>query len=97
MSHLDPTPLSTTLAEQVLSTLRANFYSQKRLAERAIAQLDDTQLRAASAKDDSIVVIVKHLHGNMRSRWYNFLTTDGETLNRQRNAEVTGDIPTVMC
>ncbi|MEM6428788.1 MAG: DUF1572 family protein [Deinococcota bacterium] len=92
MSSSYQKPSATVLAEQVLETLRANFQSQKRLAEQAMAQLDDAELRAATAEDNSIAVIVKHLHGNMRSRWRDFLTTDGEKPDRQRDAEFIGDI-----
>jgi hypothetical protein len=76
------------LAQHYLETTRANFASQKRLAEKAIAQLDDEQLYVAlAAEDNSIAIIIKHLHGNMRSRWCDFLTTDGEKPDRHRDTE----------
>lgn len=53
-----------------------------------MAQVSDEQLVAAiDSEANSIAVIVKHLHGNMRSRWTDFLTTDGEKPDRQRDAE----------
>jgi len=76
------------LAKHYLETVRANFASQKRLADRALAQLDNSQLYVAlAAEDNSIAIIIKHLHGNMRSRWRDFLTTDGEKPNRYRDSE----------
>jgi hypothetical protein len=53
-----------------------------------MAQVSDPQLfEAIDPEANSIAVIVKHLHGNMRSRWTNFLTTDGEKPDRQRDGE----------
>jgi uncharacterized damage-inducible protein DinB len=64
------------------------FRYYKKLVERAIAQLSDDQLLAApDAESNSIAVIVKHMVGNMRSRWTEFLTTDGEKPSRDRDAE----------
>ncbi|MGH9519999.1 MAG: DUF1572 domain-containing protein, partial [Terriglobales bacterium] len=66
----------------------AIFRQQKRLAERAMAQVTDEQLFASlDAEANSIAVIVKHMAGNMRSRWTDFLTTDGEKPNRNRDSE----------
>jgi uncharacterized damage-inducible protein DinB len=66
----------------------ATFHKQKSLAERAIAQLSDEQLRTAlDANTNSIAVIVKHIGGNFRSRWTEFLTTDGEKPWRDRDGE----------
>ena len=64
------------------------FRSYKQLAERAVAQLSDEQLFVAiDAESNSVAVIVKHLAGNMRSRWTDFLTTDGEKPDRDRDSE----------
>ncbi|HEX9736084.1 MAG TPA: DUF1572 family protein [Thermoanaerobaculia bacterium] len=61
---------------------------QKDLADRAMAQVDDDAFFATLAADDnSIAVIVKHVAGNMRSRWRDFLTTDGEKPDRDRDSE----------
>ncbi|HUX43329.1 MAG TPA: DUF1572 family protein [Terracidiphilus sp.] len=66
----------------------AIFRQQKRLAERAMAQVTDEQLFAAlDAEANSIAVIVKHMTGNMRSRWTDFLTSDGEKPTRNRDSE----------
>jgi hypothetical protein len=64
------------------------FRYYKNLAERAMAQVTDEQLFAVLDEEmNSIAVIAKHLAGNMRSRWTNFLTTDGEKPDRDRDAE----------
>lgn len=64
------------------------FQKQKSMGERAMAQLSDSQLlQAIDPEANSIAVIVKHLHGNMRSRWTDFLTSDGEKPDRQRDGE----------
>jgi hypothetical protein len=60
----------------------------KRLAERAMAQAPDEGLFASpDAESNSIAIIVKHLAGNMRSRWTDFLETDGEKPSRDRDGE----------
>jgi hypothetical protein len=60
----------------------------KRLADDAIAQLTDEQFFAApDAESNSIAVIVKHMAGNMRSRFTDFLTSDGEKPDRNRDRE----------
>jgi Protein of unknown function (DUF1572) len=64
------------------------FRYYKNLAERAMAQLTDEQLTAMLDKEsNSIAVIVKHMTGNMRSRFADFLTTDGEKPDRRRDLE----------
>ena len=64
------------------------FRYSKRLAERAIEQCPDEGLFATlDAESNSIATIVKHLAGNMRSRWTDFLTTDGEKADRNRDTE----------
>ena len=66
----------------------AVFHYYKGLAERAMAQLSDEQLIAAiDDESNSIAVIVKHMMGNMRSRFSDFLTTDGEKADRHRDLE----------
>jgi len=62
------------------------FY--KRLTDRALAQVSDDALFATlDAESNSIAIIVKHLAGNMRSRWTDFLTSDGEKPDRDRDSE----------
>jgi hypothetical protein len=64
------------------------FKQYKRLAERSIAQAPDEALcTCPDAESNSIAVIVKHLAGNMRSRWTDFLTADGEKPDRNRDTE----------
>lgn len=70
------------------------FRQQRDLAERALAQLDDAQLmRAAGEQDNSIAALMKHVGGNLRSRWTEPFTTDGEKPDRNRDSEfeVAGD------
>jgi len=60
------------------------------LAERAMAQLTDAQLLASlDSESNSVAVIVKHMTGNMRSRFTDFLTSDGEKPDRRRDLEFT--------
>ena len=64
------------------------FRYYKKLAERAMAQVTDEQLvTALDSEMNSIAVTVKHMAGNMRSRWTDFLTTDGEKPGRNRDRE----------
>jgi len=64
------------------------FRQCKKIADGAMAQLTDEQLYAAlDGEMNSIAVIVKHMAGNMRSRWTDFLTTDGEKPDRNRDSE----------
>ena len=66
----------------------AIFRQYKRLAEAAIAQLTDDQLcTTLDPEMNSVALIVKHMSGNMRSRWTDFLTTDGEKPTRNRDQE----------
>jgi len=64
------------------------FRYYKNLAERAMAQVTDEQLvETLDGEMNSIATIVKHMTGNMRSRWPNFLVIDGESATRDRDAE----------
>ena len=66
----------------------AIFRQYKQLGERAMAQVNDEQLFALLDQEaNSIAIIVKHMAGNMRSRWTDFLTTDGEKPTRNRDSE----------
>ena len=66
----------------------AVFRQYKQLGERAMQQVNDEQLFAAlDDESNSIAIIVKHMTGNMRSRWTDFLTTDGEKPTRNRDGE----------
>lgn len=64
------------------------FRYYKRLGERAIEQCPDPGLFSTiDAESNSIAIVVKHMAGNMRSRWTDFLTTDGEKRDRNRDSE----------
>lgn len=64
------------------------FRHYKKLAERAMEQSPDEGLfTVLDAESNSIAIIVKHIAGNMRSRWTDFLTTDGEKPDRNRDTE----------
>jgi hypothetical protein len=66
----------------------AIFHYYKKLADRAISQVGDNELLAVlDSEANSIAVIVKHMAGNMRSRWTGLLTSDGEKPSRDRDAE----------
>jgi hypothetical protein len=71
-----------------LSDALAVFRQYKKLGEGAMAQVPDEQLTMVlDGEMNSIAQIVKHMAGNMRSRWTDFLTTDGEKANRNRETE----------
>ena len=64
------------------------FRNYKKLAEKAMAQITDEQLGTALDPEmNSIAIIVKHMAGNMRSRWTDFLNSDGEKPGRNRDSE----------
>jgi hypothetical protein len=71
-----------------LEDSRALFHYYKLLGERAMAQVSDDQLvPALEGEANSIAIVVKHMAGNMRSRWTDFLTSDGEKADRNRDSE----------
>ena len=75
-------------ASMVLTEASAVFRSQKDLADRALAQVSEANLHIALDPDtNSIAVIMQHLSGNMISRWLDFLTSDGEKPDRDRDGE----------
>jgi hypothetical protein len=75
-------------ATHYLDEAHRQMRGHKRLAEGAMAQLKDDELFIAlDAESNSIAVIVKHMAGNMRSRFTNFLTSDGEKPDRDRDRE----------
>lgn len=80
--------MSPDISLPYLDEVRRQFRGHKRLGEGAIAQLKDEELFVAlDPESNSIAVIVKHLAGNMRSRFTDFLTTDGEKPDRHRDQE----------
>jgi len=79
-----PHQLSTSYLQDSIGLFR--YY--KKLGDRAMAQCPDEALFVTlDPESNSIAIIVKHLAGNMRSRWLNFLTTDGEKADRNRDTE----------
>lgn len=77
-----------TAQESFLFSAKKQFLYYKTLGEKAMNQLEPEQLFFAANEDtNSIYIIVKHLRGNMLSRWTDFLTTDGEKEWRNRDSE----------
>ncbi|MBC6989294.1 DinB family protein [Hymenobacter sp. BT491] len=77
-----------SVAAAVLSSFQHSFRSYKTLAERALAQLTPEEwLYRPAPGSNSTAVIVKHMVGNLRSRFTDFLTTDGEKPDRNRDQE----------
>ena len=74
------TEYDTLLGKEFLEKSIKQIDSQKKLAEKAINQVkDDKKLNLCiDGESNSIAIIIKHLEGNMRSRWTDFHTTDGE-------------------
>ncbi|MFB9094945.1 MULTISPECIES: DUF1572 family protein [Flavobacterium] len=71
-----------------LASVKKQMLYYKTIAEKAMDQLDENQLFTTVNEDtNSIATIIKHMHGNMLSRWTDFLTTDGEKEWRKRDAE----------
>ncbi len=68
------------------------FKGLKSNAEKAIEQISDTEMHYSSdSESNSVAIIMKHLAGNMLSRFSDFLTTDGEKPNRNRDSEFIDD------
>jgi hypothetical protein len=79
-----PHQLSTSYLQDSIGLFR--YY--KKLGDRAMTQCPDEALfTTLDPESNSIAIIVKHLSGNMRSRWLDFLTTDGEKPDRNRDTE----------
>jgi uncharacterized damage-inducible protein DinB len=76
------------IAAEFLSAAINAFEANRRLADRAVEQVPDDKLRIALDENtNSIAVIMKHIAGNLLSRWTDFLTTDGEKPWRHRDNE----------
>jgi hypothetical protein len=77
-----------SLAAHFLEDALSAFRDYKKLAEKAFAQVSDEEFFVSLDEEaNSIAVIIKHMAGNMLSRWTDFLTTDGEKPDRQRDLE----------
>ena len=72
----------------ILTAAIDEFQKIKKLADKAIEQLSDKQLHVTiDAEANSAAVIMRHMAGNMRSRWVDFMTSDGEKPSRMRDQE----------
>src|SRR5207253_5348003 len=81
---------TTEFLSATINALEAN----KRLADRAVAQVPDDKLHIAlDPHTNSIAIIMKHVAGNLLSRWTDFLKTDGEKPGRNRDDEFVGSFP----
>lgn len=77
----------------ILDVARDELQKIKKLADKAIAQLSDADLHAKlDDESNSVAIIMRHMAGNMRSRWTDFLTADGEKPDRHRDREFE-DVP----
>ena len=77
----------------LLDSSKKQFEYYKLLREKTFEQISDNQINwQFNAESNSIAIIVKHLTGNMLSRWTDFLTTDGEKEWRNRESEFVGEI-----
>jgi hypothetical protein len=80
------------IAAAYLSESIKCFRAYKKLGEGALAQLrDDEWSKLIDPEANSVALVVKHMAGNMRSRWTNFLTSDGEKPDRNRDQEFIQD------
>jgi hypothetical protein len=85
--------INNNMTNDYLESVRKQFAYYKMLGEKTFSQLaDDKLFWQYNEESNSIAVIVKHLWGNMLSRWTDFLTTDGEKEWRNRDAEFENDI-----
>ena len=72
----------------ILDVVIDEFQKIKKLADKSIAQLSDEQLHTTlDPEANSIAILMRHMAGNMRSRWIDFLTADGEKPDRMRDRE----------
>jgi hypothetical protein len=79
-------------AQTYLTDTLEAFTSYRKMAEKALAQVSDEEFfRSIDPESNPLAVIVKHLGGNLRSRWTDFLTTDGEKPDRFRDGEFVSE------
>ncbi len=84
-----------SIGSEYLEVVRERFLDMKITAEKAFEQLSEEELFWSLNEDsNSIVIIVKHISGNMLSRWTDFFTTDGEKSTRNRDEEFVSDVKT---
>ena len=87
--------MTDNIGSAFLSDVWREFSNQRELAEKAVAQLSDEDIfRTLDGEANSIAVIMKHVGGNLRSRWSDFLTTNGEKPDRDRDGEFVAESDT---
>lgn len=80
--------MTNQIIENYLSDAIQSFRNYKKLAERALEQIsDDEFFKQIDEESNSLAIIVKHIAGNLKSRWTHFLTSDGEKDFRDRDGE----------
>src|SRR4051794_12654382 len=80
--------MTDSLSEHYIENALEEFRGMKALADRSVAQGSDEEFfQADDPESNSIAVIMKHMAGNMRSRWTDFLDSDGEKPDRRRDTE----------
>ena len=75
---------------ELIQSIAGEYQRYRKLAEDSLAQISDDELNHVPADGNSIAALVRHLAGNLRSRFTDFLTTDGEKPWRDRETEFTG-------
>ncbi|XOK60244.1 DUF1572 family protein [Paenibacillus elgii] len=76
------------LGDEFLKESISAFESMKKLADGTMSQLEDAHFyETIDPESNSLEILIKHMHGNMISRWTDFLTTDGEKPDRNRDGE----------
>ena len=87
-------------SELWINAVRESVAGYRKMVDAAVVQLTDEELnRRPSIECNSVAIIMRHLAGNLQSRWTDFLTSDGEKPNRNRDAEFTdwqGDRESLM-
>ncbi|MFC3419902.1 DUF1572 family protein [Salinicoccus hispanicus] len=82
--------------QEYLNVIKSRFREIKRLGDRTLEQLSEADLHWQYNEDtNTIAILVKHLRGNMHSRWTDVFTTDGEKPNRHRDGEFEDDLQTI--
>jgi hypothetical protein len=80
--------METTTSNPWIGAVAETVSSYRQMIDATVEQLTDTELRACPVPNiNSVAVILRHLGGNLRSRWTDFLTTDGEKPDRDRDSE----------
>ena len=87
--------MSDTILQSFITNSLQAFQSYKKMAEKAFDQVSEEEFfRVIDAESNSLAVIAKHIGGNLRSRWTDFLTSDGEKPDRFRDGEFAAETDT---